>query len=139
MITFFETFSAKRIIVMVILIVVDEQERLRQTRYLKETHRKLGFFGREGQGEINFEFISKQLLVGVGESSVSKCGIIPHLLPFEFIAIPPKFVSIVEKPEKGNVVFSGLAGIFESLKMGGKGFFEREKEQIDYCTNNNKQ
>jgi hypothetical protein len=43
--------------------------------------------------EINLELISKKLLVGVGESSVSKCGIIPHLLPFEFIAIPPKFVS----------------------------------------------
>jgi hypothetical protein len=52
-----------------------------------------GFLGGKGQGEINFELISKKLLVGVGESSVSKCGIIPHLLPFEFIAIPPKFVS----------------------------------------------
>ena len=61
-------------------------------------------------------------MVGVGESSGSKCGIIPHLLPFEFIAIPPKFVS---KSRKRAMLFFGLAGIFESLKMDGKGFFMR--------------
>jgi hypothetical protein len=59
--------------------------------------------------EINFELISKQLLFGVGESSVSKCGIIPHLLPFEFIAIPPKFVS---KSRKRAMLFFRIGGNF---------------------------
>jgi hypothetical protein len=46
------------------------------------------------------------------------------------LSLLPYHPSLCRKAGKGQCCFSGLAGIFESLKMDGKGFFGREGQGV---------